>query len=383
MTTAENPITLLAHDGELIDLLDLLDDLGTAYVERRGEPEADDFSQPWDLIIATPRRLLARPFQATQKHIAICDQDSRTLRNSLRRAGIDLMVRRPVHPAALRALLLHALYRGPEKRRMPRVNIGAQVRFRAGWRQRPAILADLSMSGCRLLSEHQVRRGKAFTLNFPVEVAGDKAFSVKARVVRAARTEVPPPGTNSITVAFESVGPSTHARLKATIAAHSSGPAMFDDATALRPVAPQPAAAAPEVPVAEEDEAPADLDRRDGARHATSQRVIALADEATRVLMGRDISLGGMRVDSNPLLSVGDALRLAIHVNGLDVPLIVDAEVHRNDGEHGVALRFLELSSDARRYLGNAVEELPVLEPGEEEGDKGYIVSQILEVECA
>jgi hypothetical protein len=380
MTIVENPITLLAHDGELTDLLDLLDELGTSYVERRGEPEAEDFTQPWDLIIATPRRLLARPFQATnatQKHIAICDQDSRTLRNSLRRAGIDLMVRRPVHPAALRALLLHALYRGPEKRRMARVNIGAPVRFRAGWRQRPAILADLSLSGCRLLSQHQVRRGKTFTLNLPAEVSGGKAFSVKARVVRAAQTEVPPPGTNSITATFEAVGPSTRARLKATIKAHSSGPAMFDDATALRPVAPRPAAEAPE--------APADSDRRDGARHATSQRVIALGDAATRVLMGRDISLGGMRVDSNPLLSVGDALRLAIHVSGLEVPLVVDAEVHRNDGEHGVALRFVELSSDARRYLGTAVEELPVVEPAEDEGegDKGYIVSEILEVECA
>lgn len=382
MSTAENPTTLLAHDGELTDLVALLDDLGTSYVERRGEPEADDFTQPWDLIIATPRRLLARPFQganALQKHIAICDQDSRTLRNSLRRAGIDLMVRRPVHPAALRALLLHALYRGPEKRRMPRVNIGAPVRFRAGWRQRAAILADLSMSGCRLLTRHVMRRGKKLTLNVPAEVAGSKSFSVKAEVVRVASCEVSPPGTHSITATFEAVGPATRARLKATIEAHSAGPAVLDDAIAPRPVTPAPAVDAPEAP---EAAAPVE-DRRQGHRHATSQRVIALGDEATRVLMGRDISLGGMRVDPNPLLSVGDALRLAIHVNGLEVPLVVDAEVHRNDGEHGVALRFVELSSDARRYLGAAVEELPVLEPAEDESEKGYIVSEILEVECA
>jgi hypothetical protein len=382
MTTAENPITLLAHDGELTDLVELLDDLGTSYVERCGEPEADDFTQPWDLIIATPRRLLARPFQAAnglQKHIAICDQDSRTLRNSLRRAGIDLMVRRPVHPAALRALLLHALYRGPEKRRTARVSIGAPVRFRAGWRQRPAILADLSMSGCRLLSQHEVRRGRKFTLNVPAGVAATKSFSVKAQVVRTAPCDASPPGTRSITATFEGVGPTTRARLKAIIDAHSSGPAMLDDAIAPRPATPSPAveeSGEPEAPAREED-------RRRGARHATSQRVIALGDEATRVLMGRDISLGGMRVDPNPLLSVGDALRLAIHVRGLEVPLVVNAEVHRNDGEHGVALRFVELSSDARRYLGDAVEALPVVESADDESDRGYIVSEILEVECA
>ena len=72
----------------------------------------------------------------------------------------------------------------------------------------------------------------------------------------------------------------------------------------------------------------------------------------------------------------------AIHVSDLEVPLVVQAEVHRNDGEDGVALRFVELSSDARRYLGAAVEQLPVVETAEDEGDKGFIVSEILEVEC-
>ena len=48
------------------------------------------------------------------------------------------MVRRPFHPAALRALVVHSLYRGPEKRRSPRVNVGAPVRVKLGWRHREA-----------------------------------------------------------------------------------------------------------------------------------------------------------------------------------------------------------------------------------------------------
>ena len=55
--------------------------------------------------------------------------DSKTLRRRLRDAGTDLIVRRPVHPAALRLLILHSLYRGPEKRRTNRVSVGATIQY--------------------------------------------------------------------------------------------------------------------------------------------------------------------------------------------------------------------------------------------------------------
>ena len=42
---------------------------------------------------------------------------------------------------------------GPEKRRSTRVNIGAPVRLRMGWRRRGAILIDISAGGCRLACE--------------------------------------------------------------------------------------------------------------------------------------------------------------------------------------------------------------------------------------
>ncbi|MGH0031949.1 MAG: hypothetical protein ACQGVC_19335, partial [Myxococcota bacterium] len=139
------PVTLLFHDGELGDVRDLLGELGTPFVERRGTLLPEDRARPFDLAIATPQRMLGLHFDPGQPRptqIAVCDSDTRSLRNSLRRAGIQLMVRRPVHPAALRAIVLHSLYRGPERRRSVRVSVGAPVRFRAGWRQRAAVLAD-------------------------------------------------------------------------------------------------------------------------------------------------------------------------------------------------------------------------------------------------
>ena len=67
------------------------------------------------------------------------------------RAGVTLVVRRPVHPATLRSVLRHALYRGPERRREARVGIGLPVRYRLGWWPRRGLLQELSPRGAGLL----------------------------------------------------------------------------------------------------------------------------------------------------------------------------------------------------------------------------------------
>jgi hypothetical protein len=227
MQSPQSSGTLLFHDGELADLHAMLEELGTPFAARLGELEAGDHEAPWDLIIGTPQRLLGLPFQAlgaSQQRIAICDQDSRTLRNSLRRAGIDLMIRRPVHPAALRALLVHALYRGPEKRRLPRASIGAPVRYRAGWRQHPAILADLSLGGCRLLSQQAVERGKTITLLLPADLTRGRGVALKARVLRVGASTGQPAETTALTAKFEKPSARAIGTLKAILAAHASGP---------------------------------------------------------------------------------------------------------------------------------------------------------------
>lgn len=385
MSHPDTPITLLVHDGELTDLHVMLEELETPFVARCGALEPEDREVPWDLIIATPQRLLALPFQAvgsSQQHIAICDQDSRTLRNSLRRAGIGLMIRRPVHPAVLRALLLHALYRGPEKRRLPRISIGAPVRYRTTWRQQSAILADLSLGGCRLFARQRPDRGKAFTLLLPAKLTGGRPLSLKARVLRTGPAEAQPAGTTAIIARFARPGASALSRLKAILQAHASGPAMIETATAPRSTASPTTQLSATPPHQEAPEQPVSCrDRRTDTRHTVDRRVIALKDEASRVLVGRDISLGGMRVDATSRLSVGQTLRIAIHVNGSDAPLVVVMQVHRDDGEHGLALRFVALSGEAKHVLGETIERLPVLEPGEDERDRGYIVSEILEVQ--
>jgi hypothetical protein len=376
--TAGTPQTLLAHDGELSDVRTLLGALHVPFVERLGSLRPEDALAAWRLVVGTPRRLLEAPLDPERfPQIAICDRDSHTLRSSLRRAGIRTLVRRPVHPAALRGLLLHALYRGPEKRRSPRISIGAPVTIRAGWRQHSAVLSDLSLGGCRVICEHVPAPGKTFTLCVPASIGGGEAFRVKARVLRRVDGDGPP----SFSARFEGVRVREAKHLKRTLQAHASGPARIDAAQAAAPAPTQADSDAGGVApgAAPLHAAPAASGERRGyARRDLNRRVVALSEEATRVLVGRDISVGGMRVNPNPRLSVGDDIRLAMHVEQLSVPLVVTAKVHRDDGERGLVLRFHHLEPEAARALDAMLDTLPVIDPSASDPGTGQVVTEIL-----
>jgi hypothetical protein len=374
-------LSLLIHDGELADACALMTGLGLEFTERRGGATSEDEAFPWDLVVSTPKRLLefgVGSQDTPPTRVAILDKDSRTLRSMLQRAGINLIVRRPVHPAALRLLLHHALYRGPEKRRSRRVSVGAPVQYRVGLRRRSAILADLSVSGCRLLSEQPLPKGRDLRLSIPAEVTGDRGLSLRGAVLRTADSELPGLTENAIT--FQRGSRRITERLRSVVLAHARGPAVLPDGVTAALPSPAPVAIAPAPPATEQPTPPSEPERRAESRHAYSKHVVALGVEAARVLLGRDISLGGMRVDPSPEVSVGDELRIALHVRAREKPVVVRARVSRDDGEDGLVLQFRELSPSAERYLRRMVDFLPILAVrAEGEAGSGVIVSEILE----
>lgn len=417
-----DPVILLVHDGELADVRALLSRLGAAVEERRGPPTREDAEGAPALVVATPKRMLEFPACATARaptRIAILDNDSRTLRAMLRRAGIDLVVRRPFHPAVLRLLVLHSLYRGPEKRRASRVGVGTAVRFRSGVRRRTALLADLSLSGCRLITDRPPRLGKRFALRLPAELGGGRPLALRAVATRIGRTETGGPRHVALAATFEELSESASQRLRAAVHAHATGPAVLRSRTGVEdpqvapdpeppPEAPPLAAAEPDRP--RDDELAGDAsapvtdamapagahaagaeevadptpDRRATPRRAISRHVIALDVNATRVLIGRDISVGGMRVDPNPALSLGDELRIAVHVRAREEPLVLKARVARDDAERGLVLQFRDLTDIERRHLEQMIGWLPILAMREDrEEDLGVIVSEILEREAS
>ena len=374
MDAASLPASLVLHDGELADVCALLERLALHYRQRQGGARPEDLRGRWDVVIATPRRMLEFRGDAPGSdptRIAVLERDSKTMRAMLRRAGIDLVVRRPVHPAALRLLVLHCLYRGPERRRSPRVSVGAAVRYRMGLRRRDCILADLSLAGCRLLSPVDLEPGRKIWLHLPPELSGGRGFQVEGSVVRTGPSEVE--DALSIAVTFGTPSRRVATRLEEAVRRHSDGPAVLvgeadgRDGTTGAPAARGSAAAGKGT-----DE------RRTSPRREYVQHVIALGEEAGRVLMGRDLSLGGMRVDAHPELQVGDRLRVGLHLRARQKPLVVEAVVARDDGPAGLGLAFEALPTEALRSLRDMIAVLPILSVLESEEGTGVGPTEIL-----
>jgi hypothetical protein len=99
------------------------------------------------------------------------------------------------------------------------------------------------------------------------------------------------------------------------------------------------------------------------------------------VLLGRDLSLGGMRVEASPGVGVGDALRLALYAAPREEPLVVRARVVRDDGADGLALAFEEVAPRDAGRLESVVAKLPAVEAlrDGEPAALGSVVSRILD----
>jgi hypothetical protein len=394
---------LLLDDGELEDVRALLEQLGEAFVHLRGAAIPARIHAPSALLVATSRRALSTAGwpndgddHALPHRIVVVDGDSNTLRSMLRRSGVDLLVRRPVHPYALRLVLLRALYRGRERRRDDRVALGCEISLRSGLRRRTGILAELSLRGGRLLLKSALAPGSRITLHLPPELTAGRGLALRAKVVRS-RADAQ--GWQSVALAFEQLGSSTRERLTRLLRDRREGPWRLPKGAAAeagatlpqRPPLPPPGPPrATEVGKDHTDSAPAEADappatageRRLHRRIPFRDQVMTLGDRASLVLMGRDISRGGMRVDPEPGLEEGMTLRLAIYGAIEDQPFLVRARVVRDDGAAGLGIAFEDVTPEVAERLEALVARLPYVESLDDEAEAmGSVVSEIVEVE--
>ncbi len=389
------PRVLLIDDGELDDVRVLLTELGVAFEHLRGGQVPGAVAAPEQVFIATSRRAaVARDWAFGSRgeegptRICVVTEDSNTLRNMLRRMGFELLIRRPVHPYALRLVILRALYHGDERRREQRVPIGTEVGVRSGLRRRTAMLADLSTRGCRLLSKRPFAVGSRVTVQLPRELTEGRTLSLRARVIRTRDAGDEAQDGHSVALGFEKISMDARRQIFQIMKDRAHGPARLPRAAApeARPSAPPAAscaktaeeAAPPRLPLA----APGSGDdRRKHPRVPFEREVMALGEAAGRAVIGRDLSAGGMRVEPHPDLGVGDALRLAIYGRPREDPFIVRAQVVRDDGPDGLGLRFEDLPEGTASRLEALVAVMPSVESleGEESEALGSVVSEILE----
>ncbi len=403
---------LLLDDGELDDVQECLEEMGIAFGRVRGGAIVRRTPAPARLLVSTPRRIdaVALPPPGSEEakrlvRIVVVNEDSTTLREQLRRIGFDYLVRRPVHPEALRLLLLRSLYAGEERRGEERVPMGIEVSFRTGLLPRRATMADLSSRGCRLLSSYALEPGRRVSVQLPD--GRPDPLVVRGQVVRISLDEhLGPDGPYCAAVAFDALPEGDRERLAGVLARRSLGTATLvgaagdealvppetraDDlrrvgfAVDVRVVAPESRSPHPVAVVDATESSDAEetgAERRRSPRGAYSRRVPAFGHRAMRVLVARDLSVGGLRVERLGGLSLGDRLHLAIYGRAEEEPTLVWATVARDDGPEGVALVFDEVSPATAERIEKVLVDLPAVESlhDDEARAMGTVVTEILE----
>jgi hypothetical protein len=265
---------------------------------------------------------------------------------------------------AFRLLVAQALYEGPERRRGRRVVLAEPVKIRDGGRVRAATLVQLSLRGCGIVADYEAELGGPLEVVFPKELTAGKALQVGGPVlaVRAAEGEA---GRFHVAIAFRLMKIEDR-RLVNTIMERLGGGAELRARPPARKV----------VPAVDQK------DRRRAPRKAFSRRVLAGGAGISHVLIGRDLSAGGMRVAPDPSLRVGATLMLALHGRPGLPAVVVQAVVARSDGTDGLVLRFDALRPAAAERLAALVESLPSLPDkgsGATRATPGVVVSEVLE----
>ncbi|HXV37065.1 MAG TPA: PilZ domain-containing protein, partial [Myxococcota bacterium] len=247
---AKAPSVLILDDGELDDIQLIVEDLAVDFARVRGGAIAPNTPQPKALLMATPRRISAVSEIASSStggdapvRVVVVDQDSKTLRDQLRQVGFDYLVRRPVHPEALRLLVMHSLYRGEEKRGEPRVAVGLEISFQTGEIPRRATLVDLSTGGCRLISSFELESGKRILVTLPESVGATESITLEGKILRSSYDKrIGEKGMHSAAVRFENLSSDLKHELEWIIEDKIGGPPALN--AGKGPAAPSPEQAA-------------------------------------------------------------------------------------------------------------------------------------------
>ena len=403
---------LLVDDGELDEVAAVLESEGLPYDRMRGAHIPAEIPPPRDLLIVTPRRVervrRGSPSEASPGRpvrIIAVQEDSPPMRRRLRQAGLHLLVRLPANAEIWRLLIARALYQGSERREDHRVAVGSRVAIdidaQSPEGELATILVDLSNRGCRLQTPENFSVGDPIVFALPANHdpgREDEPFTLRGRVrriaVQAGSEE------SMLAVVFDpGMSDESRTRLTALINRWASGPDSLE--RVLEPIVPAipscqlaslpeltlddetdppiPARTEIRVQLADVSESP-DAERRSRARGRYESQIVTEGEDGPVVLIGRDLSASGMRIEHIGLLSLGDRFRVALHGPGPGERFVVNAEITRDDGDDGFALVFDDVDSATATELEKLVACLPDVESLDagEIGGLGAILSEIL-----
>jgi len=379
---------LVIDDGELARIRGLVGSFGADLTHLRGTVHPEDLAGPFDLVIATVRRVLdfedsldVSSLPGKPVWIAVHSQDFLPLRVRLQRMGVRFLVQSSVGSEPLRLLLVHALYRGPERRDDQRLPVGMPVTCRdQSGDSFESELLDLTQGGCRLLSDRDLPPGSFLTLDLPPQLAGGAEYTLPSRVQRVN----PHPRSKRllVTVGFENLGSEPLSVLQAILEGKVIGTVvtrlgeqLSDESAGMS----LPGA----TPKAEQEppnkSAQSEWQHQRAHRRAQYPReVTALLGKSQHVILGRDLSIAGMRAEPLPELSVGTQLELAIYGFSGAEPVLVQAVVARDDGQLGTVFHFTGMADWERPRLEEIIAAAPEIQAlADGEAGEPVVVSRV------
>lgn len=338
---------LILDDGDLTEVRDALGHLGVTFLEaeRGAEPVAEDGEFP--LLVTTPAR--ARALSDGDRkprhhlHLVVAEHGGEAIDG----VRCDFLVQRPVCPEVLRLLVERADYEGPERRRMTRVAIGIPVRVHTSGRSRELVMVQLSTGGCGLVTAQPLDMHAPVRIELPEEVTHPRRLELWGHVLssRSVRTADGP--NFDVSIAFEPLSLSDRITLRA---------AMAEQPIDFHPHRSAPAGSAPP---------------RRGAR----RRLSLGRRGVSRVVIGRNPTGDGMRIERDPALALGDTFELAIYFGGHREPIAVCGRVEGDDGDEGWRIAFEDVSAEAKAALEDRRGTLS----SDASESAGFVIAEILE----
>jgi hypothetical protein len=383
------PSVLLLDDGELDLVHRMLKRIGADYVRLQNRQIRGVVEKPRDLLVSSCERTLEMPQLESSVPldpvwVCVHSQDFLPLRERLRELGVHYLVHSALDQESLRLFLVQILYRGPTRRKEFRLPLGDPVQCGPvdGELERGK-LAELTSGFCRILVPRAVEPETALRVVLSEALGGKEKLELQGPVVRCAECESRSgQPAFSVLLRLDGLGSTARAQVDKLVRGEQIGtrvtPLAGRSPAAHQASACQPCAGAAQAPAeASSGRLHQRLPRFDYRRRVD---VLDFDDmDASHTALGRDLSIGGVRIVEHSGLEVGAEVTLALYGGRREEPVVVEATVLRDDGENGVALVFNSLSDGQRHALEKLCSALPPVESlreGAKEPD-GVVVAQV------
>ena len=378
------PSILLIDDGELVRVRYVLERMGVSFEHRTGFEAEEGVPRPRHLLVSSVGRARLIPTLDLEdadedcgEPIWVCahSQDYLPMRRQLKKFGFHYLIHSLLDREVMRLFFLQLLYRGGERRLNARLSILRELKYSVAGIPHKGRLEELSREGCRLFSAAEAAVGDAAVVYLPRELARGDALELRGHVAHCVPEAKRSGGEGfSLIVVFRDLEAESRAQIESILEGDDLGTRI----TPLEPVPDSPAEPHTDAPPPEQTE-PGDEDRRFHERREFASVLTALNADASDVLLGCDLSRTGIRIQRNPALSVGDQISIALYPSQREEPMILDAEVIRED-PRGLGLRFVSLSPEQSRRLEHMLEHLEPLESLADDAAEGdpLVISKLV-----